>query len=117
MNEITRATFRVRFDGEALVTDDMLRKLIRVANTPRPGQSYALRDLPERYAAEVVYLSAPDAPAHEVTYQQLAQAWADLFARGQVSNGLPLLEIREAAAVIDHVCAHLPRTSSPRRNP
>lgn len=115
MNEITRATFRVRFEGEALVTDDVIQHLVRTANTPRPGQDYALRDRPDHYVVEVVYLGAPDAPTHSVAYQLLAQAWADLFVSGKVSHTLPHLELREAAAVIDHACAHLPRTSTPRR--
>lgn len=100
-------TFRVRIERDASFSADDLIAMLEKAARPRPGQEFTVRILRERFAAEVVYIRYPEAPAFEVSFAELVVAWGALWGAEKVS-GMPYdLDVGECLAVIDAACRHL----------
>ncbi|MGW9021291.1 hypothetical protein ACWGOE_07405 [Leucobacter chromiiresistens] len=100
-------TFSVIVMQTAQVPGSEISGLLKTVAAPRPNQSVTVRDLRDEFAAEVVYLREPSAPAHRVTYRELAEAWASAVSLRRVDGDPSKLSVGDAALVVDVACGHL----------
>lgn len=102
-----RASFAVQLrDSVTLIDEHQVLGVLELVAAPRPGRSFTVREGSHDLAAEVVYLAFPDAPAHEVSFHEIARSWAVLHEAG-IAADLGKLTTAQAVQVVDLACSHL----------
>lgn len=105
--QLLTAVFQVRVEGVVPVEAVEISKMLERIAGPRPGQEFTVKDDVMNFAADVVYIRLPDAPAHRVTYIELARAWGELLGDGKLSGTPAQLKTGDALQVVDRACMHI----------
>ena len=105
--QLLTPVFQVRVEGTVPVNSDEITTMLAKIAGPRPGQEFTVKIDPENFAADVVYIRLPDAPAHRVTYLELARAWGELVGEGRVYGQPDQLSTGDALQVVDRACMHI----------
>lgn len=100
-------TFTVRVNAQLRISAASIAKMVDLIGKPRPGREYSVREIPNAFAVEVIYVRHPDAPAFVVSYTNIAQAWGQAVEDRDVDMDPGSLPIGAALMVMDIACDHV----------